>query len=303
MAPHWQQRIDRSTPPAIANEHVARYRFAAPLIQGAALWCDLGCGAGIAARDALEARPAERVVLIDADPEALEAAKREFSAADPSAVRADLSDAGDLDRLEQLVTAASGDRCITAFEVVEHLSGFSELVTRLSRLSDEQGFDVLLSVPNDAFWSIHNPAHETMWSGEALDELRGLLPAEHVVARQLPLHGSSICPLDGEEQARFDLSVDVSPDNVPSHHLVAFGPRAGSLTGLASVVQTDLDEQRGWERQRSADLEYLMEWERERSSDLEYLLRREREAEEAERRVAELEARVAELEAGRAAHP
>jgi hypothetical protein len=45
----WQERITRETPPAVRVEHDTRYRIAAALIAESAVWCDLGCGNGVAA--------------------------------------------------------------------------------------------------------------------------------------------------------------------------------------------------------------------------------------------------------------
>jgi len=112
----------------------------------------------------------------------------------------------------------------------------------------------VLSVPNDAFWALENPYHETMWGEGAFEELRRLLPAEHVVAKQVPLQGSSIV-LEGTsalEAPGFTPLVDP----VPSHFIVAFGPRCDEIVPRSAVAQTDLAEQRRWERQREANLAF-----------------------------------------------
>jgi hypothetical protein len=154
------------------------------------------------------------------------------------------------------------DRVVTCFEVVEHLANFVPLVSMLSALAEEGAATVLLSVPNDAFWAIDNPHHLTMWSEGAFDELRGLLPAGAVVARQVALAGSAVVPVSGDGSASAQLSVDVAVDAagaVPTHLLVAFGPQASAIVATADVRQTDLDAQRRWEREREADLAYFSE--------------------------------------------
>ena len=53
--------------------------MAAPVIRAAPLWCDLGCGNGIAAASALGG-PRGRAVLVDIADEALRQAEREIRA-------------------------------------------------------------------------------------------------------------------------------------------------------------------------------------------------------------------------------
>src|SRR5436190_1252429 len=75
-----------------------------------------------------------------------------------------------------------------------------------------RGVDVVLSVPNDAFWAIQNPHHQTMWSEGAFEELRRLLPESAVVMRQVALAGSAVVPLDSEGEGRADLQDSVVVD-------------------------------------------------------------------------------------------
>ncbi len=76
----WQERITRDTNPAIRVEHDLRYAAAAPIVTAAQTWCDLGCGAGVAAADALGDARLGRVVLVDADAGASRPAGRELQA-------------------------------------------------------------------------------------------------------------------------------------------------------------------------------------------------------------------------------
>src|SRR5947199_10756259 len=88
--PTWQERITHETEPAIRVEHDLRYRYAAPAIAGAKLWCDLGCGNGVAAA---AARPEDfegEILLVDVDTAALEPAATEVPGA--RTLQADLSD-------------------------------------------------------------------------------------------------------------------------------------------------------------------------------------------------------------------
>jgi hypothetical protein len=94
-----------------------------------------------------------------------------------------------------------------------------------------------------------------MWGEGAFEELRRLLPPEHLILRQVPLQGSAIVR-DGAPDAR-TVAVSADPDGVPSHLLVAFGPDVARLAPDARVVQADLEEQRLWVRERESRLLYL----------------------------------------------
>jgi hypothetical protein len=249
--PEWQERITRETHPAIRIEHELRYAVAAPLIRESPVWLDLGCGAGVGAAAALGGGGPARAVLVDASVDALGQAVHEVPAGEAAPVEADLAtDAG-----LEAVRAALGDArdgCATCFEVIEHLESFMGVVELLVELAADRAFTVVLSVPNDAFWPIESPWHKTMWGEGSCEELRRLLPADHVVAHQVPLQGSSIVP---EGASALDPPGFAARESaVASHLLAAFGPRAGRLGARSAVVQADLAEQRRWERQREANL-------------------------------------------------
>jgi len=247
----WQERITRDTKPSIRVEHDLRYAVAAPLVASAPTWADLGCGAGVAAADALGQTQLGRVVLVDADADALEQAGRDLRARDTTRVQADLATDDGVAAVRAALDATPG--VITCFEVVEHLKTFVPLIGALIELA-EQGWTVVLSVPNDAFWALENPYHETMWGEGAFEELRRLLPQDAVVARQIPLDGSHLV-IDG---APLELPpVTPRPDAIPSHFLAAFGPRGGELTPRALAIPSDLDGRRTWERQRESTLAVL----------------------------------------------
>jgi SAM-dependent methyltransferase len=247
----WQERITRDTKPSIRVEHDLRYAVAAPLVQSAPTWVDLGCGAGVAAADALGEAPLGRVVLVDADADALDQAGRDLRARDTARVQADLATDEGVAAVRAALDGTPG--VITCFEVVEHLKTFVPLISALIELA-ESGWTVVLSVPNDAFWALENPYHETMWGEGAFEELRRLLPEDAVVAKQIPLDGSHLV-IDG---APLELPpVTPRPDAIPSHFLAAFGPRAAELTPRALAIPSDLDGRRTWERQRESTLAVL----------------------------------------------
>ncbi len=109
---------------------------------------------------------------------------------------ADLTDPEDLQRISQALALGEGSgreaAVVTCFEVIEHLASFVALLGWASALAQEHGVTFLISVPNDAFWSIQNPHHRTSWSEGAFEELRSLLPGEHTLLRQVALAGSAL---------------------------------------------------------------------------------------------------------------
>jgi hypothetical protein len=253
--PEWQERLTRDTKPSIRVEHDLRYEAAALLIGAAPVWIDLGCGAGVAAADALGSSFAGHAVLVDASQDALDEAVVTIRAATVTPLRADLSDESDVVRVREAAAKAGPGGCVTCFEVVEHLPTFVPVLELLIALATEHAYTCVLSVPNDAFWALENPFHETMWGDGAFEELRRLLPADHVIARQVPLTGSAVVREAGSQQLESP-AIAVEDDRVPSHFLAAFGPAAAQLAPRAAVVAADLDGQRTWERQRESQLAF-----------------------------------------------
>jgi 2-polyprenyl-3-methyl-5-hydroxy-6-metoxy-1,4-benzoquinol methylase len=281
--PDWQERITRETQPAIRVEHQLRYALAAPLVHASAFWCDLGCGTGVGAARGLGGHVAERTLLVDIAASALEEARRELPGENVSTMEADLSTEQDVASVAAAIKeqAGEGPATVTCFECIEHLASFVPLVSALVDLAERHGVTVVLSVPNDAFWSIENPHHQTVWGEGAFDELTTLLPSERVLLRQVVLQGSAVVREGSEPELR-PVPVGLEPGGVPSHMLVAFGPRRDELTPSAAVAQAAMEEQRRWQRQREADLSRLREIIKENDEYLQY--------------IRELEARLADAE-------
>lgn len=254
--PDWEERITRETAPEIRVEHQLRYELAAGAVEHAPLWCDLGCGNGVAAAAALRGRLPQAAVLVDVDGDALERACREVGIDGATGVQADLSAPADLERVRAALVER-GPGVITCFETIEHLPSFALLVELLCDLAEKHGFTVFLSVPNDAFWAIDNPHHVGVWGEGAFEELRRLLPAEHVLLNQVPLHGSAVVDVSQEPGPPRSVEVELDAAGVPTHLLAAFGPARAELRAGARAVQTDLVEQRRWARQRESDLTFM----------------------------------------------
>jgi hypothetical protein len=255
--PDWEERISRDTNPAIRIEHDVRYRLAVPVIRDSAVWCDLGCGNGIAGASALGGPFGGRAVLVDVAEDALGQAERAIQAEGTVTLVADLAAEGDVRQVrDALLEEDVGGGCITCFEVIEHLTSFVPLVDTLVELAENHGFTVALSVPNDAFWSIENPFHHTTWGEGAFEELRRLLPQDHVVAHQFALHGS-LTWIDGGQHEHPTIKLEPPAGTTPTHFLVGLGPGAARLAGAAAVGPADLVEERRWQRQRESDLAFL----------------------------------------------
>lgn len=251
----WQERITRDTKPSIRAEHDLRYAAAAPVVQAAETWMDLGCGAGVAAQDALGDAQLGRVVLVDVAQDALDTAGRDLQTRETVRVQADLATQEGVDAAVQALGTPSL-ATVTCFECIEHLSSFVPLVGALIELA-EAGATVVLSVPNDAFWSLESPFHQTMWGAGSFEELRRLLPEDTLVAHQVPLDGSAL-GIGPAHPVALDLpAVTVPADAIPSHFVAAFGPRAELLAPRALAVASAMDERRRWERQRESNLAKL----------------------------------------------
>lgn len=251
---HWQERITRETPSAILAEHELRYRLAAPLIGTAAVWVDLGCGNGLAPAAALADHRPARTVLVDLDPDAVARAAQELDVADAEQIAGDLTDPNVLDGIRRALLRCEGERVVTCFEVVEHLSTFLPLLEWAVTLACDETVTFILSVPNDAFWAIENPFHAARWSEGAFDELRRLLPSEQTLVRQVALTGSALVSWDDARELH-RLSVDVGGRNtVATHFIAAFGPRHDELRREALAVPLEQHVQRRWERQRESNL-------------------------------------------------
>ncbi|HYM45715.1 MAG TPA: class I SAM-dependent methyltransferase [Solirubrobacteraceae bacterium] len=266
---YWQERITRETAPSIRAEHELRYRIAAPLILAAGPWVDLGCGNGVAAAIALgDARPAH-AVLVDIEAQAVALAARELGMPEAVQLDGDLTDPGDLQRIGEALLDFEGDPVVTCFEVVEHLSTFVPLLEWAGTLARERGATFVISVPNDAFWSIQNPHHLTAWSEGAFEELRRLLPSEHTLFRQVAITGSALAGWD-DEPVEHEFTIRVGAEGtVATHFIAAVGPRHRDLWRGALAVQTDMLEERRWERQRESNVALAEQMVRENKAAVE----------------------------------
>jgi SAM-dependent methyltransferase len=233
-------------------EDELRYALVAALVQDAPVWVDLGCGTGVAAADGLGSAAPRRAVLVDTSPQTLEQAARELASIDATTLLADLTSTDGTASVRDAVGEVR-DGVITCFQTLAHLENFVPCVDFLVELS--AAHTVVLSVPNDAFWSIENPFHPTMWGAGAFEELRSLVPGDHVQLEQVALAGSAIAPPGAAELELSPARLEV--ERVPAHFLLAFGPQADRLAPAAATRMADAVEERRWERERTSELAFM----------------------------------------------
>lgn len=126
--------------PDLWAEHVSRYAFAARWAAGARV-LDLGCGAGYGTAEL--AGRARSATGIDLAPKAIEYASAAYPLANISFVPASVTAAPFRDGFFDL---------ITAFEVIEHLENWRELLSESRRLLHPHGV-FLVSTPNKEYYT------------------------------------------------------------------------------------------------------------------------------------------------------
>jgi ubiquinone/menaquinone biosynthesis C-methylase UbiE len=124
----------------LLNEHLARYRFAACFVREGDTLLDAGCGSGYGAA---ELASHASVVAIDVAAEAIRHARENFPQPGIRFLQA---------TCESLPFADASFDLVTAFEVIEHLERWRELLNETSRVLKARGV-LLVSTPNKAYYA------------------------------------------------------------------------------------------------------------------------------------------------------
>jgi hypothetical protein len=138
---------------------------------------------------------------------------------------------------------------ISCLDVLEQLDHFLPVVEALVAAA-EAGATVVVRVPNTP---LTGQRGASTWGEGALEELRGLLPADAVVLRQVPLRGAAIV----REHGVLAVEVDVEDHHAASHFVAAFGPRAAELADAAAVAPADLAAERAEHHRLRSDVAFL----------------------------------------------
>jgi len=164
-----QEEIERVvpgvSPPELVSEHVARYRFAGPLVTGRQV-LDLGCGAGYGS-EILALAGATGVVAVDLATMAVAQARARHAAPGTRYVVADG---------QRLPFLAGAVDCVVAFEVLEHVADWEALVQEAHRVLRSDGI-LILSTPNRLTYNESRPQGANPFHVHEFDrnELRSLL--------------------------------------------------------------------------------------------------------------------------------
>ena len=157
----------------LLNEHLARYRFANRIAAGlnqAPHVLDAGCGSGYGTA---ELAAAASVTATDIAAEAIAYARTRFARGNVRFVQA---------ACEALPFSAAAFDLVTAFEVIEHLDGWRELLAEANRVLKASGI-LLVSTPNRDYYEESrgtagpNPFHRHEFDGkEFLEALGAVFP-------------------------------------------------------------------------------------------------------------------------------
>ncbi len=161
--------IPGQTDPDLYNEHVARYRFAEGLVSGQRV-LDAGCGMGYGA--AAMASRAEAVYALDLAHDALGWGLEHYAIKQVRFVQGSC---------EALPFRDGALDVVTAFEVIEHLAGWRELLHESRRVLRDDG-QLLVSTPNRVYSeqsrSEPNPFHVHEFDYEEFQrELEAVFPS------------------------------------------------------------------------------------------------------------------------------
>ncbi len=261
------------------NEHMARYAFAARFAGGVRA-LDLGCGTGYGA--ASLAQVAHEVVGVDFAADAVEYARKNFPL---SNVRFEQSSA------TQVAEPDAGFDLITAFEIIEHIADWREMLKEARRLLRKDG-RFLVSTPNIRYYAESrgvtgpNPFHVHEFAyDEFAAALREHFTDVHVLLQNrveaFAFHPYRVpWPADGRvegsagstDDAHFFLAVCSIGKPVEQRSFV-YVPRAANLLREreqhVALLETELAQNRAWLQQTQKELARLLTLHAEQKEQLE----------------------------------
>jgi ubiquinone/menaquinone biosynthesis C-methylase UbiE len=287
------------------NEHVSRYALACRYAAGKRV-LDVGCGTGYGAADL--SRSAAAVTGVDCAEEAIAYAHAHYSLPNVSFLIASA--------LSLPFPSASFDLA-TAFEVIEHLENWRDLLSEVRRVIRPGGL-AIISTPNREYYAASrrlegpNPFHHHEFAAsEFLDELKAFFPyvslflqnrtealtfhpekAQPGAAAQIEGHGESA------DAAHF-LIAFCSMDEPKCHEPFVYVPRAANILGERekhiALLEREVAEVRGERDKLHAALNQLEAHLEEKNR---WALRLDEELQGARARIVELQNDAAEMRTG-----
>ncbi len=284
-------------------EHIARYAFAARFAAGARV-LDIGCGAGYGTAEL--AQRARSATGIDIATDAIAYARAHYPLANATF-------------LASSATAApfgpASFELITAFEVIEHLRNWRDLLIEVRRVMHPRG-TFLVSTPNKLYYAESratqgpNPFHTHEFEfSEFRDALSAVFPhvsmlLQNRLESQAFYPHSTFAPVDAQldsargsaEEAHFFLAI-CSIDATPETRSFVYVPRASNLLREREqhifLLQDQLSKTKQWLDGVLSDRQKLMEAQDELKAHLEeqnrWAMRLDQERDAALIRISELQ--------------
>ena len=255
--PDWQERITHDTPPQIRLEHGVRYAAAAPPDRRQPGLVRSRLRHRPRAAEALGDSHPGRALLVDLAEEAIRR-RGAVEAGEVHALRADLTDEQDLTLVRgQLARRARRNGLHHLLRGDRASATFVPLAGAAHRGSRRRPAHRLLSVPNDAFWSMQNPFHRTAGAKGRSTSCCACCRTTTCFDQQSRSR-DRLVPADGTGRVTTAGRASTSTRSRPDALLAASAPRAkparraGCWRGARPSTS-----RRTWERQRECDLAFF----------------------------------------------
>ncbi len=248
-------------------EHIARYAFAARLAEGARV-LDIGCGTGYGTAEL--AQHARSATGVDVSADAIAYARQHY----PTATFVEAS-------ATSIPFPAASFNLITAFEVIEHLDNWHELLIEARRLLNPKG-TFLVSTPNKLYYAESrakegpNPFHTHEFEFEEFrDALAAVFPKvtmllQNRLESQAFYPHATFPPVDAKldtsrgspAEAHFFFAL-CSVDRAPEMRSFIYVPRAANLLREREqhifLLQDELAKTKTWLEGVMSDRQKLIE--------------------------------------------